>query len=99
MIVREGQGSKDHHVDVLEHCDEATELVQIDGTSIKAAMIRLSKALVNLDSHVSPITHQPDGSTSITHQTDGSTSFTSWNLASQESLEPNTAHNPTHYPT
>ena len=86
MIAREGQGSKDHLVDVLKHCDKATEPVQINGTSIEHATIRLSKALVNLDSHASPVTHQPDGSTS----------FTSWNLASQESLEPNTAHNLAH---
>ena len=35
MIVREEQGSKDHHVDVLEHCVETAEPMQVDGTSIK----------------------------------------------------------------
>ena len=50
MIAREEQGSKDHHVDVLEHCVEAAEPMQVDGTSIKDATIRLSEALVNLDS-------------------------------------------------
>ena len=98
MIAREEQGSKDHHVDVLEHCVEAAEPMQVEGTSIKDATIRLSEALVNLDSYDSLVTYQPDGSTSITHQLDGSTSFTSWNLVSQESLEPNTAHNPAQNP-
>ena len=88
MIVREEQGSKDHHVDVPEHCVEMAEPMQVDGTSIKAAMIHLSEALVNLDSYASLVTHQPDGSTS----------FTSWNLVSQESLEPNTTHNPAQNP-
>ena len=88
MIAREEQGSKDHHVDVLEHCVEAAEPMQVDGTRIKDATIRLSEALVNLDSYDSLVTHQLDGSTSIT----------SWNLVSQESLEPNTAHNPAQNP-
>ena len=98
MIAREEQGSKDHPVDVLEHCVEVADPVQVDGTSIEDATIRLLEALVNLDSHASSVTHQLDGSTSITHQPDGSTSFTSWNLVSQESLEPNTAYNPAQNP-
>ena len=98
MIAREEQGSKDHPIEVLEHCVEAAESMQVDGTSIEDATIRLLEALVNLDFHASSVNHQPDGSPSITHQLDGSTSFTSWNLVSQECLEPNTVQNTANNP-
>ena len=93
MIAREEQGSKDRPIDVLEPCVEVAKPVQVDGISFEDATLCLSEALVNLDSHASSVNYQPDGSTSITHQPVGSTSFTSWNLVSEESLEPNSAQN------
>ena len=93
MVAREEQGSRDRPVDVLEPCVETVEPVQVDGTSFGDATLCLSETLVKLDSHVSSVNYQPDGSTPITCQPVGSTSFTSWNLVCEESLEPNSAQN------
>ena len=99
IIAREKQCSKVCPVDVLEPCVEVAEPVQVDGTSCEDATLCLSEALANLDSHVSSVNYQPDGSTSITCQPVGSTSCISGNLVAEESLEPNSAQNTTYNPT